>query len=162
MTKNRWDGDSFEDIALGERWDGSAWVTLTVAERWDGSAWVAIPLAGGGALSATVNDETIYGSEERHGPGQPSVLVVNSDTPSQAIITAIGGTGPYTYLWTHESGDSAVQVIAPTAATTGFTANLGKNQSKTAVKRCRIMDSLSATFYIYVTVTLEYIFEVDG
>lgn len=161
MTMTRWNGTADVALTVAERWNGSSWVPLTVAERWNGSAWVAITLpgGGGGALSATVSAESVAGSEFRSGPGQPAVLTVASDTPAQVTVTPTGGTGPYTYAWTHESGSSAVQVDAPTAATTGFTANIGKNQSRTAVKRCTVTDSLLATFHVLVTITLDYVFE---
>lgn len=162
MTLKRWTGSAFTDLTQLKRWNGSAWVDLTLLKKWNGSAWVDVPLPGGGGatLNATISNGSAYGAEFRLSPpAQPSVLTVGSDSPSQVTVSATGGTGPYSYLWTHESGDSAVQVVAPTSATTGFVANVGKSQSKSAVKRCTITDSLGATTAVLCSVTLEYIYE---
>lgn len=149
------------NTATEKRWNGSAWIDLTIAKRWDGSAWVDIAFPGGGGvgLAATVNDGSVFGSEFRIGAGQPAVLTVGSDNPTNVTVTPTGGTGPYTYSWSHVSGDSAVQVLSPSAATTAFTATCGKNQTKAAVKRCTVTDSLLATAFVDVSVSLTYIFE---
>lgn len=150
------------DTATEKRWNGSAWVDLTIAKRWNGSAWIdiAFPGGGGSGLSATVSDGSVFGSEFRLSPpAQPSVLAVGSDNPPSVTVTATGGTGPYTYAWSHVSGDSAVQVLSPTAATTAFIANCGKNQTKAAVKRCTVTDSLLASVTVDVNVSLTYIHE---
>lgn len=161
--KKTTDGVSYTDTSTEKRFDGSSWIDLTVAKRFDGSAWIDItfPGGGGGGLSATVNDGTVFGSEFRLSPpAQPAVLTVGSDNPSTVTVTPTGGTGPYTIAWTHESGDNAVQVAAPTSFTTGFLANVGKNQTKAAVKRATVTDSLGATFALTVSVSLTYIYEV--
>lgn len=161
MTMKRWDGGSFVDLTIRRRWDGANWIDLTIARKWDGANWIDIAFPGGGGvgLSATVDDGSVFGSEFRIGPGQPAVLTVGSDTPTNVTVTPAGGTGPYTYSWSHVSGDSAVQVLSPSAATTAFVANCGKNQTKAAVKRCTVTDSLSATAFVDVSVSLTYIFE---
>lgn len=162
MTMKRWTGSAFVDITVAKRWNGSAWVDLTLAKRWNGSAWIDIPLpgGGGGGLAATVSDSSVFGTEFRVSPpAWPAVLAVGSDSPASVTVTPTGGTGPYTFLWTHESGDSAVQVLSPTAATTSFIANVGKNQTKSAVKRCTITDAALATTFLFVNVSLSYIFE---
>lgn len=151
------------DLTVAKRWNGSAWIDLTIAKRWDGASWVSIALPGGGGvgLSATVSDGAVFGTEFRISPpAQPAVLGVGSDSPTTVTVTPAGGTGPYTYSWSHVSGDSAVQVLAPSAATTAFIANVGKNQTKAAVKRCTVTDSLLATTFVDVSVSLTYIYEV--
>lgn len=161
MTMKRWNGSTMVDTSIEKRWSGSAWVDLTIAKRWNGSAWVdiAFPGGGGGGVSATVNDGTVFGSEARFGPGQPSVLNVVSDLPVSVTVTPSGGTGPYTYSWSHLSGDSAVQVSAPSSATTQFNANVGKNQTKAATKRCTVTDSLGDTAFVDVFVNLTYLYD---
>ena len=163
MTMQRWNGSAFVDTSTEKRWNGSAWVDLTLAKRWNGSAWVdiAFPGGGGSALSATSNVGSLFGSEFRVAPpAQPAVLTVGTDTPSQVTVSAIGGTGPYTVLWTHVSGDSAIQALSPFSPTTSFVANVGKNQTKSAVKRCTVTDSLGATAFVDVSVSLTYIYEI--
>jgi len=161
MTKKFWNGSSFVDIGTKKFWNGASWVDIGLAKFWSGVAWVDIPLGGGGGvLSATVNDGTVFGSEFRTPPpASPPVVTVGADTPSSVTVTASGGTGPYTYAWTHVSGDSAVGVSSPFAATTGFSANVGKNQTKAATKRCTVTDSLGATASVDVHVSLTYIYE---
>lgn len=164
MTMKRTaDGSTYVDTATEKRFDGVSWVDLTVAKKFDGVSWTDIAFPGGGGgtgLSATASVGTVFGSEFRlQPPTAPAVLTVGSDTPSQVTITASGGTGPYTYAWTHLSGDSAIQVVNPTGATTGFVANLGKNQSKSATKRCTITDAAMASVTVDIGVTLQYTVE---
>lgn len=163
MTAKFWNGGAQVDVVVRKFWNGSSWVDIGLAKFWNGGSWVDITFAGGGGgagLSATVSAGSVQGTEFRVSPpAWPAVLTVGSDTPSTVTVTPSGGTGPYTYAWTHESGDSAVQVTAPTSATTGFVGNIGKNQTKSAIKRCTVTDSLGATTSVTVSVTLEYIFE---
>lgn len=163
MTMKKYDGASFADTTTEKRFDGGSWQDLTIAKRFDGASWVdiAFPGGGGAGLSATVSAGSVSGFEFRLAPpAQPAVLTVGSDSPSTVTVTPTGGTGPYTITWFHVSGDSAVQVSAPTSMTTGFFANVGKNQSKSATKGAEVRDSLGAVAYISVSVHLEYIYEV--
>ena len=157
MTLKRWTGASFTDLATLKRWTGAAWVDVASLKKWNGSAWVTIPLpgGGGGALSATASPGSAHGYEARIGSA-PAVLTV---TTNSVTVTASFGTAPYTYAWTHESGDSAVQVNSPVSATTVFSGNIGKNQYKLATKRCTVTDSLGATAFVIVPADLEYEWE---
>lgn len=162
MTMKWFDGSVWIDLTTAKWFDGANWIDLTLAKWFDGANWIDIPLpgGGGGGLSATVSDSTVFGSELRvQPPVAPAVLTVGSDSPSTVTVSATGGTGPYTYAWIHVSGDSAVQVGAPTSGLTGFVGNIGKNQSKSAVKRCVVTDSLGATAIVDVSVTLTYTVE---
>lgn len=163
MTAKFWNGASQVDIGTRKFWNGSTWVNIGLSKYWNGSAWVDISYAGGGgggALVATVSDTTVFGSTVLvQPPAQPSVIAVGSDNPGSVTVSAAFGTAPYSYAWRHVSGDSAVQVLSPLAATTAFVANIGKNQSKTAVKACDVTDSLGAVATVFVTVTLQYTLE---
>lgn len=157
MTMKRWDGSAFVDLSIARRWDGGSWVDLTVARRWDGGSWVDIPLpgGGGGGLSATINSGFANGFEFRAEPA-PAFVTVFIDSPASVIVTPTGGTGPYTYSWNRISGASAVGVSSPTSNNVTFSANVPKNQVRSAVYRCTVTDSLLATFNVDCSIELTY------
>jgi hypothetical protein len=151
MVMKRWDGAAHVDLTVAKRWDGAAHVDLTLAKRWDGAAWVDIPLpgGGGGGLSATAS------------PGRAIGEVTDTNlfvtvTSNSVTVTPSGGTAPYTYAWTRLSGDSAVAANSPTTATTTFSANVPKWDSREATMQCTVTDSLSATTTVNVLVTLTH------
>lgn len=137
MTLKRWDGAAYQDIAAIKRWDGASWVDLTVLKRWDGVAWVDIALpGGGGGLSATASAGSAEGSVFFP---EPAPLFAGVGTSTTITVTATGGMGAGpTYSWARVSGDSGISATAPTSATTGFFANVGKNQELSAVFRCTV------------------------
>lgn len=160
MTMKRWDGGAFIDLTVAKRWDGGSWIDLTIARRWDGGSWVDIPLpgGGGGGLSATISSASANGFEFRAEPA-PSFVTVFIDTPASITVTPTGGTGPYTYLWERISGAAAVGVSNPTGSVVTFSANVPKNQTREAVYRCTVFDSLLASFA--VTCAIELVYNTD-
>ena len=151
MTMKRWDGASQIDLTIAKRWDGASHVDLTLAKRWDGASWVDITLpgGGGGTLSATadinpVTTETI--EFEGH--------FTHNLTSYLVTVTAAGGTGPYTYAWTRLYGSSTVLCDAPTSAATRFSCSIYSGNTRTAVYRCTVTDSLSATAYVDISVIM--------
>ena len=66
-------------------------------------------------------------------------------TTVAVTVTVTGGIAPYSYAWSHVSGDTGVVVDSPSAATTTFTATPGLNATKSAIKRCTVTDSTSGT-----------------
>lgn len=144
----RWDGAAWTTVSAIKRWDGAAWVDVAAVKRWDGSAWVDTGWGGGGGgLSATVSPGTATGE----GITEDLVETVFSNS---VTVTPSGGTGPYTYAWSRFSGHSSIFAGSPTAATTEFSATFYKGQTRTAVFRCNVTDSLSATTFVDVPVTL--------
>jgi hypothetical protein len=100
--------------------------------------------ASAGALTATVNSYSASG--ERAGPGSVT-------TDPATVVTASGGTSPYTYAWANVEGDAAT-VNSPTAATTTFTHSLTLvAPTKSGVYECTVTDNVAATFRVYVNVS---------
>lgn len=101
------------------------------------AAVVAVAGGVGGTLSGYANKSSVGGT--RTGPG--------SVTSSPVIITATGGTGPYTYAWTKIAGDTIAATL-PTAATTAFSGTVALGETITATFECQITDSAMATFTV--------------
>lgn len=152
MTLKRWDGAVWVDLTTLKRWDGAAWVDLTTAKRWDGAAWVDLAGFGGGSgFSVTVAPAGASGSVTG---ASPLFKVVTSNS---VTATPTGGTGPYTYSWTKVTGSSSISAASPTAATTTFSATVGRGSVVQATWRITVTDSLSATTTADISVELEYV-----
>lgn len=150
MTMKRWDGAAYIDLTVAKRWDGSAWVDLTIAKRWDGTVWVDIPLPGGGGSTLAITGPAGLGYAEA---GSEPIRTI---TTTAVNLTTSGGTGPYTYSWARFSGSSAIQATSPTVEDTQFTVNAYLNQTYITVFRCTVTDSLGATSFHDVEVTITY------
>lgn len=94
-------------------------------------------VGGGGALSGYANKSSVGGT--RLGSG--------SVTSATVTVTAVGGTGPYTYAWSKVSG-AAITATAPTNNVTAFSGTVGVGETITAIFECEITDSLAATFVV--------------
>jgi len=107
-------------------------------------------IGGGGALTA-------YADRSGVGGTRVGVGMVTSNFP--IVITASGGTAPYTYAWTKRSGD-AISAITPSSNSTYFNATITElGQTLTATFRCTVTDSAGspATFDVDVAVGLSEI-----
>lgn len=107
-------------------------------------------LAGGpsATLSAVAPPGTASGSDSGFAP---TGLVVSNGV----IAAGVGGSGTYTFDWTHFSGDAAINVISPTAANTAFSGTVGGTVN--AVKRCTVTDTITGlTAIIDVPVDLTW------
>lgn len=99
------------------------------------------------ALSVTVSDEIV------------SIVAIGTGTGTTGTTTAtpVGGTGPFTYLWTiisYESDrlPSPPTINAPTAATTAFTqTGMTPEDAYSAVFQIQVTDSLMQTATATVT-----------
>lgn len=89
------------------------------------------------SLSAAVDTTSVDG----YGINPPETV-----TSTQVTCTASGGTSPYTYAWTHVSGD-VITVDSPTAAATTFSFNFtgAGFQSKSSVYKCVVTDNATMT-----------------
>ena len=151
MTFKRWDGATQVDVATLSRWSGSSWVAATICKRWDGSTWVDITLPGG--VSANVTPTADHGTVNGYVINN---RLATSVTTNAVTVTAVGGTGPYTYAWTRLSGSTAVDADSPTNATTTFTAIVPRDGVCTATFRCTVTDSLGSTGTVNVVATLTH------
>ena len=76
----------------------------------------------------------------------------SSGVTNAVTVSALGGSGVYTYLWEAVSGDLDLAPVSPTSATTAFS-----NPSETAsmsVWRCRVSDGASVAYAPPVTAQL--------
>jgi hypothetical protein len=89
----------------------------------------------------------------------PPVLTCpfNADIGTSLIsISVSGGQAPFSYSWSHISGDS-IWIQNPSSASTGFTMwDVEANAYNSATARCTVTDATSATAYIDVSVSAEY------
>lgn len=81
-------------------------------------------------------------------------------TPTVAI-TPTGGTAPYTYATTFTSGGSGISINNGTTAAPSFTAaGLAEGDVKSGTARIRVTDNVSATYDVFVTVTITRLFGI--
>ena len=95
-----------------------------------------------GGFYATCSPASAFGS--RVGAG----LV----TTAAVTVTPTGGTGPYTYAWTLESGNFTI--ISPTSASTTFRASVAAGETTEDVATCTVTDSLAATASVSIGVAI--------
>lgn len=77
-----------------------------------------------------------------------------SVTSSATAASVIGGVPAYTYAWTYISGNSFT-INSPAAASTTFTTVLPAGVLRSGVYRLTVTDSLAASIFADITVTLE-------
>ena len=59
-----------------------------------------------------------------------------------ANSVVVGGSGPYTYMWTWKSGGAGINIDLPTAAATTFSASPASLQTLSGVAECTVTDFL--------------------
>ena len=78
-----------------------------------------------------------------------------SITTAGVTVTATGGTSPYTYAWTRQSGSASISADSASAASTTFTGtSLVSGTTYNAVFRCTVTDNAAATATVDVSVTI--------
>jgi hypothetical protein len=100
---------------------------------------------GRGAPPLSVTADTASGSGS---PGLITTSVGPNTTPS-------GGTGPYTYAWSYQSGDTNISVSSFTAQNPTWSKTMGNFALTDATWLVTVTDSLSATASASITVNLE-------
>ncbi len=95
-------------------------------------------------LLATVNPSSVSKTD-------PAASI----TTAGVTVTATGGTSPYTYAWTRQSGSTNIAADSASAATTTFTGtSLVSGTTYNAVFRCTVTDNAAATATVDVSVTI--------
>jgi hypothetical protein len=78
-----------------------------------------------------------------------------SITTPGVSVTATGGTSPYTYAWTRQSGSTSISADSASASVTTFTGtSLVSGSTYNAVFRCTVTDNAAATATVDVSVTI--------
>lgn len=91
------------------------------------------------------------------GVDAPSLYAEDTSPPTTGTVTntPAGGASPYTYAWTFDSSDGGISITSPTSAATTFVGNtMDPGTTRNAIARCTVTDSLGATAYALVAMTL--------
>lgn len=145
---------------------GGAWRTITGCKVFKGGSWRSIKAikvysdgawrdvgnftVGGGDLNLTLSNSSVTRSARLTTIG--STIVIASPT---------GGQTPYTYAWTKQSGD-AISAMTPSNAGTAFQASgMAILETRTAVFRCTVTDTLGSSEHADVSVTITRLEPLD-
>jgi hypothetical protein len=102
-----------------------------------------------GSFDVDISAETI--SKTGSTSGGPKTLTTNS-----VFVTPHGGTGPYTYAWTHDGG-TPISATAPTSSATNFTATCAANDYFLDNFICTVTDSTGANASAFVSVAISLV-----
>jgi hypothetical protein len=101
------------------------------------SGVIAVLATGKPVFGATVSPEALGGFKIGTG------TIVTSQT---AVVTALGGVAPYTYVWTRVSGDAQVLPVSGSSDSTKFSAYIGTaGVSYAAVYKCVVTDAAAVS-----------------
>jgi hypothetical protein len=153
MFKRRRTG-GYDDVADVRRWTGTAWQAVSFARRWNGSAWVQVwPV--GTTVEFTLNKSAVSGTFVCDGETEVCPFVSNITTES---VTASASSGSPTFLWQYVSGNTAITVSSPTAATVTFSADVARTFTTSAVWKCTITSGAeSKELFVDVSMFYDYI-----
>lgn len=89
-------------------------------------------------------------------PGSVSSSTIGaSQTTGTATVTPTGGTAPYTYAWTWDSGGTGLTITSNTAAATTFGATgVAIDETRSGIAKCTVTDAAAATYAVTVSVTV--------
>lgn len=138
-------GGAWRNISSLKIRSGGGWRSIKAIKVYSGGAWrdVANFTTGGGTLSVSLSVDSV---------GRSARL----STISTTIVTAtpLGGQTPYTYSWAKQSGDD-ISAMTPANSGTAFQASgMDIFETRTAVFRCTVTDTLGSSAHDDVTVTI--------
>lgn len=78
-------------------------------------------------------------------PASLSVVgATSSESTGSATVSAVGGSGSYTYAWSWQSGGSGITIVSPSAAVTNFSASsLTSGETLSGIAKCLVTDTVS-------------------
>lgn len=109
-------------------------------------------------FSSTVTVTGIYSASIAPPLISASDLPAGSATSINAATTVFNGVGPFTYLWTQESGDS-MTINSDTSDTTNFTTSGSSGEFKSGVFKVTVTDTGNGDAETDATVTVLFAFE---
>lgn len=134
-------------------------VRVTDAQGFTADSAQSVTIAAG--LSSSANASNFSGSVVNSPPSSsPPTASVSTTTPNSGVcvITASGGTAPYTYSWARVSGDTSIVASSPSSASTAFQGSCDVDAPPAgAVMRCTVTDSAMNTTTVDVSVSLSYL-----
>lgn len=134
-----------------------AWLQLTPWARKVG-VWKMVAISGHKSSAWKANLAPLSA-----GVDAPSLYAESQNTPTTdtATVTPSDGASPYTYAWTFDSTDGNILINSPSAAASSFQGNgMAPGDTRNAIARCTVTDSLGATAYALVAITLVRIYPI--
>lgn len=142
----RFGGDWITPSAL-KIFSAGAWRDIKAIKIFEGGAWRDVAnftAPGGGSSPMTISLNTHSINKLTFNP---------SATTSNVTATPSGGLAPYTYSWVKQSGGAIT--ASTSSATTAFNAgSLAVFETRSAVFRCACTDSLGASAFDDVSVSI--------
>jgi hypothetical protein len=134
--------------------DSGTWKNATPFVN-DGGTWKPVQI---GYVNDAGTWKIFYSAmtASKSGDASGGRLGAGSVTTNSVTVSPVGGIFPFSYAWTYQSGDVfTLSNPGPStsAHTTTFTTTVALFQTKSAVYRCTITDSVGSTAFIDVTVT---------
>ena len=141
--KIRWGGATVSPSQVKLR-AGGVWVNPAAVWVRASGAWVKVwPLVA--PLSASASPPNLFGV--RIGAGTLS---------RTTTITASGGVPPYSYSTIWSSGGAGLSVINGGSSNPGASGSNSPTYTYTGTLRCRVTDSASSTYDVFVNVSLSW------
>ena len=142
--KIRWGGATVAPSQVKVR-AGGVWVNPAAVWVRASGAWVKVWPSASGPLSASASPASLFGA--RLGTGSLS---------KTTTITASGGVPPYKYNTIWSSGGERLTVINGGSNTPGASGSASPITSLTGTLRCRVTDSASSTYDIFINVSFDW------